>query len=167
LALLWFGPVAALRRDNFRSDIRRVRDELFDFMWKNGLSYETKAYRDARQFLNGTLRMSDHLTAAMFLLGAFYLKWYEIETDDGRPSFDNCPKVLRDKLQSVYEAAVRRMLKYMFTEGTLGLLLRVVVLACRGSHRWMQATNRLVGEVYALGAPPEQLTVLQRRLLGC
>lgn len=32
IAVLYFGPLAKLRKDDYRSDIRPMRDELFDFM---------------------------------------------------------------------------------------------------------------------------------------
>jgi len=64
---LWFGPIATLRRDNYRSDIRALRDDLFDYMWQHGHAYDTSAYVQVRQTLNGMLRWSNVVDAAKFI----------------------------------------------------------------------------------------------------
>src|SRR5215467_2523928 len=67
LSWLWYGPFARLRRDNFRSQIRRIREDLFDFMWKNGHDFGNPAYRATRQMLNGLIRSSNYLSIITFL----------------------------------------------------------------------------------------------------
>jgi len=41
------------RLDQFREDLFTIRDELFDYMWKNNLDYNLQAYRELRSMLNG------------------------------------------------------------------------------------------------------------------
>lgn len=72
LAFVWFYLFARLRRDDFRSEIRRLRDGLFDFMWENGYSFNEPAYRETRQMLNGIIRLGNTLSP-LSLFAAIYI----------------------------------------------------------------------------------------------
>lgn len=167
LAAIWFGPMAALRRDNFRADIRKIRDELFDFMWQNGYSYEEQAYRDTRQVLNGMLRASNWLTPSRFFMGMFYLAWYKVESRERRIDYGRCPPQLKEALERASSAALERMIKFLYREGLFGLLLKCAVVAFNQSWRVHKVAGQLAGELYSLGGPAESLTVSQRSLLRC
>ena len=172
IVAIWFGPLASLRRDAFRTDIRQIRDELFDFMWKNGYSFENEAYRDTRQLLNGLLRMSNSLSPIPFLICI----WHHLDDLENRPSFtnfDNCPNELRQALVRAINLAGSRMLRFMFAERSMWLFWKIVGLF-RGTKRWLvlskaswSAVSELFVDIYPLGAPPSKLTGSQRLVLGC
>jgi hypothetical protein len=64
------------RREQFRVDIRRIRDGLFDWMWQNGHSFSDLGYRATREMLNGLLRMSNTLSLSQLLLMmVLYFRW--------------------------------------------------------------------------------------------
>ncbi|HQU43220.1 MAG TPA: hypothetical protein PK867_10430, partial [Pirellulales bacterium] len=66
-----------LRIDDFRGDIRTIRDDLFDFMWRNGYDFNEPAYVETRQTLNGLLRSARHLSLISFLWHAFHFRYYD------------------------------------------------------------------------------------------
>src|SRR5437762_12932113 len=106
IVALWLGPLTSLRRDNFRSDIRRIREDLFDFMLENGFSFEVKAYRDTRQFLNGMLRASNWLSLRNLLLAFFFYKWHLLESKEEFTSYENCSDKLQKKLEDATTSAL-------------------------------------------------------------
>jgi hypothetical protein len=164
---LWLGPFASLRRDNFRSDIRRIRDDLFDYMWENGLDFENKAYRDTRQLLNGMLRASTWLAPAKLLVALFFYKWYEVEGEPTFTSYDNCSAELKSKLLGAAANAITRMIIFLFAEGTFGVLLKCTLFVFWQSRRIEVAARRLALDLYSLGAPAQELTFSQRSALRC
>src|SRR5262245_32745843 len=60
--------LAQLRCDKYRTDIRRIRDELFDYMWKEGHDFSTPAYRSTRESLNGLLRICNLLSPTLLIV---------------------------------------------------------------------------------------------------
>lgn len=45
--------------DCYRENMFTLRDELFDYMWRNGLSFDLRAYRLMREYINGSIRIAD------------------------------------------------------------------------------------------------------------
>jgi hypothetical protein len=175
IALIWFFPISSLFKDNFRADIRRLRDELFDFMWENGFSFETAAYRDTRQFLNGLLRASNFMSPAMLLLGLFYYVWYGMNKDRQLTDFSSCPPKLREKLEKTTTASIKRLEVLMFRRSILGLgiylFVWTMVAAIKGRQRLKEtidnAARQLAIDTYFLGAPVSELSFSNRNLLRC
>lgn len=124
LAALWFGPFATLRRDNYRSDIRRMRDELFDFMLENGFSFDLPIYRDARQTLNGMLRWSNGMSAPKFLVSMYFISEYGCRPKEKVSPQKDCNEELRKKIEEIQKNSVLRTVEFMFNEGTAGLFFR-------------------------------------------
>ena len=50
-----------------------LRDDLFDYMWKNGLSYDLPVYRLMRSFLNGSIRVVNEVTPLSFVVLLFMI----------------------------------------------------------------------------------------------
>lgn len=167
LVVLWIGPIASLRRDNFRADIRRIRDDLFDFMLENRFSFEIKAYRDTRQALNGMLRASNWLSPVNLILAMFFHKWHGLESKQEFTNYDDCPPALKSKLLDTATIAVSRLIVFLFAEGTLGMLLRFALFVFSQSRKIDHAARRLTVELYSLGAPTQELTFDQRSFLRC
>ncbi len=124
LIYVWFFGFSRLRRDNFRTDIRRIRDNLFDFMWRNDYDMGTPTYREVRQTLNGMLRFSNTLSLMRFLaLVCIYSR-----DKDSCDRLDSMLRQMNDqklkkKLESVLQEAVKRLLVFLFLEGTRGFLI--------------------------------------------
>ena len=74
LALIWFAldyMYKRTRADRYREALFTLRDDLFDYMWKNGLSYDLPAYRLMRAFLNGSIRFAGEVTPLSFVVLMF------------------------------------------------------------------------------------------------
>src|SRR6266498_2921631 len=70
IAVLCFAYGYMWRRTQMRSfleDVSTMRDELFDYMWKTGLSYDLPAYREMRNVFNGTIRTVAYLRGPLAL----------------------------------------------------------------------------------------------------
>ena len=79
LALIAFAMVYMRRRtkvDRYRENLFTLRDELFDYMWKNDIPFDLPAYRLMRAFLNGGIRVADEITPTKFIVVMFAL-WRE------------------------------------------------------------------------------------------
>lgn len=125
-----------LRRDLFRSDIRRIRDSLFDFVWENNLDYGDPAYQRVRLALNGLLRWSNSFSVPMFLVSMWYARY---RSSDATPEASD-PR-LQEKINETVDAAAKRLIKFLFAEGGVGLFLRLCLWAiklCFGGWRLQQ-----------------------------
>ena len=69
LAVLWFYVRRMTKIDEFRETLFTLRDELFDYMWENDLSFDDPAYCELRESLNRGIRMAEILTLPIFLTG--------------------------------------------------------------------------------------------------
>jgi hypothetical protein len=154
-----------LRRDRFRTNIRYLRDSLFDYMWKNGYSFDTPAYVETRRTLNGMLRASNWISPVTFLLTAFYAKRASASQS---PLFEAIKAVedepLRSQLMKTIDDAVYRMVRFLFLETIVGrILLLVSGLKSRinlinrvlsNIRKWVFAAARTVlDDFYVFGEP--------------
>src|SRR5713226_3094274 len=125
IAAIWFGVFGYLRRDGFRSRIRNLRDDLFDFMWQNGHSFQTPAYQETRQSLNGILRISNKLGPASFLIFLAFCSEYE---DDHKCELDDVrPESLKRKIKETRNLAVRELILFVYLGGVFGLFMKVIL----------------------------------------
>lgn len=156
LFLLCVGPYRNLRRDDFRTDVRRIRDRLFDFMWKNGYDFQNPSYRRVRQMLNGMLRLSNTMTplgylVVMCLTHARAHKLMLIDEPD---------RGLSEELNRAVQRASSRMIKFLFMEGLTGWAVRVLLATLRAMHavRKIKAivlnnVENILAEAYKFGSP--------------
>src|SRR5712672_3868742 len=62
VAVAWFVYAYIYKRtrqDGFRENLFAIRDDLFDYMWKNNVPYDLPAYGALRSALNGVIRAVD------------------------------------------------------------------------------------------------------------
>ncbi len=130
LVFLYF-PFARLRREEFRTDIRTLRDELFDFMWKNGYDFNSVPYRATRQALNGMIRMSNTLNPFMFASSAARfneLKKHGYRESSPLDAVASDPKI-QEKILEIRQRAINRVLHFVFKEGLSGAIIWAVLHA--------------------------------------
>ncbi len=157
-AVIWFNLFAYQRRDDFRSKIRDLRDGLFDFMLENGFSFETPAYRETRQMLNGMIRASNKIGPIMF----FLFLWLCFDAEDAKAP-DSLDKLefgpLKKRLLAVRHQAVGELVTFVYLQGIFGIFVRVlyfflkaVNLAYRANCLARSAANQFVNTVaFSLG----------------
>ncbi|HUT88325.1 MAG TPA: hypothetical protein VMY37_02415 [Thermoguttaceae bacterium] len=173
LAYVYFGLVCRLRRDEFRADIRRLRDELFDYMWKAGRDFGDPSYLGTRRILNGMLRLSNRASALKFVVT---LVTTALIVRDGETLCDPIPEPedpeFREKLERVRRLALARFLRFIFLEGLTGVLVRVLAIsgcAIRFVARFKErvadeARGSLLQQGYFFGDP--DLPAEERASLG-
>ncbi len=129
LVFVCFFQFKRLSRDDFRSDIRRLRDELFDYMWKNGYSFDDPGYRGTRRVLNGLLRLSNHATPIKFIAAAVQC---QIAKHHGVVYANPIPPAKQEDLQAkideVCGAATGRFMRFVFLEGPRGWIMRMLII---------------------------------------
>lgn len=127
LLCVWYFGFRRMRADDFRSDIRRMRDDLFDFMVANNLDFQSESYRCTRDFLNGLLRISNLLGPVVFLL-------FIREASKGETPSDSEPKAEEDplatKLRQTRERAIERTVQFTFVRFT-GFFVLVILAVLR------------------------------------
>ncbi len=129
LAFLWCGPVARLRRDNFRSNIRRIRDDLFDFIWKNEYDFKNPAYQATRQMLNGLIRTSNYLSVFTFMHALILIVNGKRRNPPSAISeIEKLPPGdLKEKINQATQQAMKEMLNFIFIQKISGLLTIVLL----------------------------------------
>jgi hypothetical protein len=166
---IWFTALAVQRRDRFRNQIRMLRDDLFDFMWKHGYEFSSPAYRETRQLLNGLLRLSNVWGPVSFLGSAVIAHSHPI---DRQTPFDRLADgELKRELTTVRTAAIALLLDLLFRQGTLGFLVRAILgtfLVFRGIAQFrdqmVRSAQDLVVFIESIGAPdlPRPTKMLMR-----
>ncbi len=174
LTYVYFGLFCRLRRDEFRADIRRLRDELFDYMWKGGRDFDDPSYLGTRRVLNGMLRLSNRASALKFLVTLVVAVLIERrgETLDN-PIPEPEDQELRKELEKVQRLSLARFLRFVFLEGVTGGLIRVLVVpayairfVARSKERVARgARGSLLRQGYVFGDP--NLPAEERASLGC
>lgn len=113
------------RLDNFREDLFSLRDELFDYMWKNGIPYSMPAYGALRNALNGHIRFARKTWLLGLWLATLISRNEDLRVLDEAhtPIIDEIEKIPDAAIRSFYRGLYRRMgsrvLDYMFLEGPL------------------------------------------------
>lgn len=170
---LWYLLVYLPRcREELEYDLRNLRDDLFDFMWQNHLSYEISAYRKMRLCLNGFIRLASTgtLSGISIALRAPSLRPRPLIQLMHIPTADLDPKLL-GKLQKVQSQLRRRVFSYLYLEGLLAVpfypLLWSVRLLTRINlrERWQNGKHlqQLQGLALYFGELPPYLA---RRIFG-
>lgn len=165
LAWLWFVPLASLRRDNYRADIRRLRDGLFDYMYRNDCDYSIPAYVETRKMLNGLLRLSNKVNILNFTVAYICVK------DVDGPGITRTRGSLQKEIDRVRREAIKRTLHFIFLEGTTAIYTRTLILVLRilgkdnqHERRMKKRAKILIAEAREYGEP--NLTWEQRSILG-
>lgn len=128
LVLAWgyFHVYGQMRQDRFREDIFTMRDDLFDYMWKNGLSYDLSAYRIMRDLLNGVIRFGPwlnvpHLAVLKRFARARSMTGGRVELEEAIKSLES--DELRTHLKEVLKNLRTRIDRFVYRESLTGLVL--------------------------------------------
>ena len=129
LAILVFGWLYMYRKtrvDRYREDLFTLRDELFDFMWKQEISFDIAAHRLLRQTLNGAIRCAGDIRPLSFVIGASLILRQGRASDPLSEALDAVedPDV-RAYFLAVRKRFVSRFLRFLFEEGVLGAVTRL------------------------------------------
>ena len=164
LLFVWLFVLDRLRRDDFRSELRRIRDELFDFMWENGFDYQTPAYLETRQLLNGMIRVSHYLTPPNVIVSTVVLLTdKEPDWKNGKTS-ELVDVRLSTQINKAQNEAIGAFITFLFLGGLLGLVINLIVLLLRpilwilnGKRTALQYLATLktawIGYAYTIGDP--------------
>ncbi|MDE0001711.1 MAG: hypothetical protein OXQ29_03335 [Rhodospirillaceae bacterium] len=87
------------KADQHRESLFTLRDELFDYMWKNGHSFDLMAYRLLREHLNRAIRVADVASPLAFSVMVLVARTYS-------PAENR----LNTAINAVEDAAVRAQL---------------------------------------------------------
>lgn len=157
------------RRERLRCRVRKLRDDLFDWMITNKQDFQSSEYRGVRQALNGVMRLSNSYGPVEFLVLLAIQKANDPELPQSELDL-MVASPLKVELKRVQREAVHSWLMFLYAEGFVGYLLRSIVFCCRTTKRITQLNDAamLKGEelfrsAREFGAP--QLTGTQRLIL--
>ena len=124
------------RADSFREDMFTIRDEMFDYLWQNNLSFESPFYMLLRDSLNGAIRVGDQLN---ILVVVQTVRKMAARGENGR--FSESISEVKDPVHRAYfekvqERIALRITKYLFLEGFAGLFFKPI-LALAGSLEYI------------------------------
>lgn len=149
-----------LRRDAFRSDIRAIRDDLFDFMWRNGYSHQDPGYLDSRRIMNGILRLSNTFSFGCLFVSMYY---YRMKTQYGyRQAVRRVSVIppLELRISEAEKEVTERVLQFLFFEGARRYVVKILVVFAKALllyPRLVRLAHKqvcgVVAEAYAFGAP--------------
>jgi hypothetical protein len=147
LVLLYTGPVARLRRDNFRSTIRRIREQLFDFMYQNNFDFKDPAYRATRGLLNSVIRASNFFSVSSFLSALAETLTKGPRRDGPLVEIEKLPDgPLKTKLTETNKKATLEVVKFIFLRRIAGwiaiLLLLFVYLIVQFFRRFAKKSEQ-------------------------
>ena len=168
MALLWLRPIARLRRDNFRSKIRKIRDNLFDFMYQNDFDYKTPAYQATRQVLNGMIKGSNYFSVASFIVTIMIIVSAKgQESSSVSREIEKLPDgKLKNALNDAILQAGTEMIRFILYKSISGFFLRKFVSLLRVVLKTFQkngpvsraklietSQTQLLENAYSFGSP--------------
>lgn len=148
MLLIWTIPGGRLRRDSFRSRVRRIRDELFDFMIQHDYEFSLPAYCDTRQVLNGMIRCSNYFSVLTFFHSFWLgLRSYESESSVREHIDELQDERLKAALSSALNRATREMIGFIFLRSLFGLACIPVMLVVCLVATLLKRTSGAIREV--------------------
>jgi hypothetical protein len=93
---IWVFCFRNYRIDEFRQNLFRLRDEMFDFAAEGNIRFDHEAYIQLRQLMNGAIRMAETLTFWYFL---FDLLFYNHKEDQSKAN--SFTQLLFDNLNTI------------------------------------------------------------------
>src|SRR5262245_60997245 len=134
VAAAWFVYSSLYKRvrlDAFREELFTVRDDLFDFVWQRGLSYDERAYGMLRSSLNGMIRSAED---GSFNLMTFWV--YMRLVNDSGAGAEKVTKAIaavedleaRKHFEQVNERIGMIGLRQIWLEGPLSLVLTPIMI---------------------------------------
>lgn len=152
LGLVTFGVGYMYRRTRAarcREALFTLRDDLFDYMWQNGLSYDLPAYRLMRTFLNGAIRVVGEVSPLAFLAVVFAIGRRMPEGDGLSEAIEAVEdERTREHLKEVRSNCVREMLVFL---GPIGIVIRSAAKLGRIRNRLRKWVYRQLDELVMFG----------------
>jgi hypothetical protein len=136
------------RLDCFREDLFTIRDELFDYMWKNQLPYDMPAYGYLRDTLNGMIRSIDGMHF-MALLSVSVRYQNALQKDLVAEAIGTIENVaVRKHFLAVYNRVRTRTIHHFYLEGLQSLVFKPVQMLSRYAHRRQIRAGTIVDRCY-------------------
>lgn len=125
------------RNDRYREDLFTIRDELFDYMWQNGIPFDLPAYRQLRDALNGAIRVADMPGLAFVTLLLLWRDDRHVHATgkaltEALASIEDEP--LKGHLEGVHRRSVDRMMRHLLSGPSKVVFHAVVVPLYRRSE---------------------------------
>ena len=140
------------RVDRYRETLFTLRDDLFDYMWKNDLSFDLPAYRLMRTFLNGAIRVAGEASPLAFVVLMFTIS----RQMPGGPAYRLPAEIAaikdartREYFMRTRDEVVRALLVFL---GVIGLLLRLAYKLDRFRAWAREHANRWIDELLLFGS---------------
>jgi hypothetical protein len=124
IVVAWRYGFEPLRRDEFRCQIRRIRDDLFDFMWKNDLECRDTAYQDARAGLNAVIYMGGAFSPTS-IIATIFLAIRRIHNEQApAQTKKSTDPMIQEAIDLANKRAVNALLTFLFLQGPFGLFIK-------------------------------------------
>ncbi len=155
LLFAWGYMLKRTRIDIFREDMFNIRDELFDYVWRNDLSFDLPAYRIMRDLLNGAIRAAEKINLVSFFVFEFYNR--KRRGDINRDADANITGAIqsldspehRHHFNKIYWQIVRRLLTFALLESSNSIIFKPLHLLYK-SASILQRARDLIYETGAL-----------------
>jgi len=136
-----------------RSQIRFIRDELFDFMRDQDFSFDSPAYRETRNIMNGLMRLTNTIGPFQFI--AMILCFHDEDGDQKTKreidKLEDGP--LKEKLSKASKRATNVFVEFLFLTGVSGICVRCLMFVFRALHfavkvrRWVSCRVDVLTDV--------------------
>lgn len=146
ILVIYFRCICRQRAENCRTDIRFIRDDLFDFMWQNGYDFRSPAYQQTRTMLNGLLRLTNIMGSIQIIV--LLIRCHGEKAPDSAVNSIH-DVALKEKLKSATELAMRRFVEFLYLEGATGLIVRGIAFTFKAFYS-LQRTTKWVKRQTAL-----------------
>lgn len=122
---IYFVLWVSLQRERFRCEIRRTRDELFDFMWENKYDFKDPNYIQTRAALNVILRASNVVSPILLVALAVIAirQWRRTGSTEAKSPLPEGK--LGEKIYSLYLNLTWTVIEYSFLKGIPGLFIKL------------------------------------------
>jgi len=127
---LIYAQYMRLVREKCRSELRDIRNSLFDFMHANDLSYSDASYVWARESMEAMIRSTNWIT--MFHIFSYFAEALQTNglTEEDSTSFgDN--ELLAKKIMECQDQSIYVLKRYTITTGITGLICYILYYLCK------------------------------------
>lgn len=129
--LLWvlvFILARDYRIDVLRDRLFKIREELFDYAARGGVSFNDPAYGRLRKLINSLIRFAHRLTFTRFLVGGLFIASRDHLYDkeplvEWRKAVEALPPESQYELKRIHAAAVVLVVRHLVTGSPIMLLL--------------------------------------------
>jgi hypothetical protein len=150
LLLLWIAIFVFWRNyriDKFRDDLFALRNELFDYAAKGGISFDETAYGTLRNTINGLLRYAERISFMHTVLAntvqrlrpsPVYAKMFQRWT----LALNRLEEPQRDAIQRFNARLNRLLIRHVVTSSPLPMLIVMVYVSVSFLHKLFRGIER-------------------------